>query len=70
MEFLMNNSWVDLRLFDSAVATAEVSVRFYKMIAFSGILMIGEEMCVSFFNKLRIGYFNYLSAMRPGIKAL
>jgi hypothetical protein len=41
---------VDHRLFDSAVATSAVSVKLYKkMMAFSGIITIGEEMCVSCF---------------------
>jgi hypothetical protein len=44
------DSWVDHRLFDNAVATSAVSVKLCeKMIAFSGILRIGEEMCVSCF---------------------
>jgi hypothetical protein len=41
---------VDHRLFDNAVATSAVSVKFYKkMVAFSGIIMIGEEICVCCF---------------------
>jgi hypothetical protein len=44
------DGWVDHRLFDNAVVTSAVSVKLYKkMIAFSGIIMFEEEMCISCF---------------------